>query len=451
MFRLIFVLVLGGNLLLLDVGRVWAFPMDNSRRECKMVFSEDYSRTSSIRSRISVGVGEVGQTFVEREVGRQDLSIENRQDQTIDSQMLARILLAVRTKCGADCTEAQLMGYLEAALAQGRGIGSRYDLGWGRSLRYYELTDGEKIMRLEVKGYPQREVPIDAKSGAIETAFSIGEKILEDLFLRSTANQGRDRFLFIDVNNLGLVNYFRAGQLAGNIYLRQIMKIIRHKLRLFHAPPDGEGQQSGEVHRSVQGGRDFIFKLGGDEFAVLLNRVHERDVRMILSRIEYEIASDPLIAGLFHEQRKLLSGQFARHEAAIIRARNLDDLPLEFVSDLTSEMLALARRDFAHFRCLCLRTALDVRGLRAIASVRPGISWGETAIQRGDILNDVVQRSGAAANAMKQRTKEAIRRRLGRLPDKTDVFVDPQLGSCLSTDAAGLSFVDPGSSDSAGL
>ena len=122
-----------------------------------------------------------------------------------------------------------------------------------------------------------RELPRDAKTLAIDANFETGKKVAKLIVERSKG----DHLVFIDVNNLGKVNYFKAGTQAGDVYLERVAKSIRANLR-----PE-----------------DQFFKNGGDELVVVLKTQKPEEVKAVIQRIHESIENDTPLQTLFKAER----------------------------------------------------------------------------------------------------------------------------------------------------
>ncbi len=136
-------------------------------------------------------------------------------------------------------------------------------------LRKYKNEAGEEMIMYEKivldsnnKSVIQsRELSLDQLTGAYDANYPSGKLFLEDLIKEKA---GKSTLAFIDVNNLGHVNNnFLKGRIAGDEYLAAIAKAI-------NKATDGKAQ---------------LFKLGGDEYGVLLHEADPVKAQSILQKI----------------------------------------------------------------------------------------------------------------------------------------------------------------------
>lgn len=262
----------------------------------------------------------------------------------------------------------------------------------GRELRRFrdanlvEYTNarGDRVLKLEEtvtlangqRGIVAREVLVDAKTGAIDANTEVGRALMERMV--SEGSQ-RSSLIFVDVNNLGKVNYFREGTTAGDRYLAGVGESIRGSLR-----PG-----------------DLFFKAGGDELVMILNTSDPAVVQRVSERIVQQVGQHRELGRMFSAE---VAGQSEIYRQ-IARARSVDDLPQAVRARLSPEELARARQDFAGAQSQLLSS--QVTQIQAQASIRPSVSIGSTTL-RQDSLATALQRAEAQATAVKVEYKAAI-------------------------------------------
>jgi GGDEF domain-containing protein len=133
----------------------------------------------------------------------------------------------------------------------------------------------EKVVK-DTKGnnvIQSRELAIDPLTGAFDANYPSGKLLLDDLIKE---NQGKATFAFIDVNNLGYVNNnFLKGRNAGDAYLETIAKSVTDAT-------EGKAQ---------------LFKLGGDEYGVVIHESDPKKAQEILQKIIDQCYSKEVHAG----------------------------------------------------------------------------------------------------------------------------------------------------------
>jgi GGDEF domain-containing protein len=190
-----------------------------------------------------------------------------------------------------------------------------------------------------------RDIPRDAKTQAIDANFEYGHKLA---VLTAEKSKG-DHLLFIDVNNLGKVNYFKDGTQAGDAYLKAVAAAIRKNLR----------------------SDDRFFKNGGDELVVVLKTEKPAEAKAIIERIHRAIDQDRDLQALFRQER-------AAKAAEIKAATPATKAPTE----------------------------AQVESLRETAKIRPSVSIGSTRIH-GEWKSDLA-RAEKQAGEIKARYKAEI-------------------------------------------
>ncbi len=255
----------------------------------------------------------------------------------------------------------------------------------GNEFYHVTLADGRVVHRydemVQVQGRTERitvDVPMDAKTLAIDSNFGTGKAVLQAAV---NSAQGSGSVVFVDVNHLGLVNYFAAlGTQGGDEYLEAVAAIMRSQLR--------EG--------------DMVFKNGGDELVlVLANNNNPESVREISQRITNAVDRDPGIRSLF--RREVTRSVESYRE--LNRASSLADISAAQRSRLSADELAFANINFPAFKQVKLaelQTAFTEQ-----ARVRGSISIGSTLVGPGDNVSMALHRAEAQAGVVKARYKAA--------------------------------------------
>ena len=262
----------------------------------------------------------------------------------------------------------------------------------GRELRRFrdsnlvEYTNarGDRVLKLEEpvtlangqRGVIAREVLVDAKTGAIDANTQVGRALMERMV---TEGSQRSSLIFVDVNNLGKVNYFREGTTAGDRYLTGVGEAIRESLR-----PG-----------------DLFFKAGGDELVMVVNSADPAVVRSVSERIVQQVGQHREMGRMFSAE---VAGQSETYRM-IARARSLDELPQAVRARMSPEEVARAGQDFGSVQTSLL--SAQVATIQAQASIRPSVSIGSTVL-RDDTLATALQRAEAQATAVKIEYKAAI-------------------------------------------
>lgn len=192
---------------------------------------------------------------------------------------MKNLTLAERLAAGSAALQFQAEAKTLEKLGTAGTLKSRTDPITRTETLYFEeraLIDGKVVTSM-------REIPKDAKTLAIDANFETGAKVAR---LTSEAAKG-EHLVFFDVNNLGKVNYFKAGTAAGDDYLRLVGENIRKNLR-----PE-----------------DRFFKNGGDELVVVLRSKDPKVVKNMIARIHQSIDKDKELQAIFHAQRTALASE----------------------------------------------------------------------------------------------------------------------------------------------
>jgi GGDEF domain-containing protein len=204
------------------------------------------------------------------------------------------------------------------------------------------VTDANKKIVIQ-----SREMSIDPLTGAFDANYPAGKLLLEDLLKEK---QGKATFAFIDVNNLGYVNNnFVKGRNAGDNYLASIAKAI-------NVATEGKAQ---------------LFKLGGDEYGVVIHEADPIKAQSILQKIIDSCYSKDVHTG-FREN------SIAKAEA--VRASRTVDIDGKVIP--LDPVAIAAIKDYASYS-------------------REGISLGAVSVKNGVSYENLLQ--AAEAQAVKQK------------------------------------------------
>lgn len=248
-----------------------------------------------------------------------------------------------------------------------------------------ELPNGEKILQYTKKVKDKdgnthlitRDVPVDAKTHAIDSNTTIGKEILESMIKEKA---GKGSIVFVDVNHLGKTNYFDGGTQAGDRYL---------------------GSVSESLNKAMRPG-DMLFKNGGDELVVVVANNQAKVVKNISQRMINEVDMNKSIRQIFkHEVKK--SVQKYRD---LNTAKGLNELPSSLKGSLSPAELELARRDFSTFKESKLKEIKNE--FQDQASYRGSISVGSSLIDSTDELPLVLSRAEAQASKVKAEYKSRL-------------------------------------------
>lgn len=248
-----------------------------------------------------------------------------------------------------------------------------------------ELPTGEKILQYTKKVKDKegnihlitRDVPVDAKTHAIDSNTTIGKEILESMIKEKA---GKGSIVFVDVNHLGKTNYFDGGTQAGDRYLSSV---------------------SESLNKAMRPG-DMLFKNGGDELVVVIASNQPKVVKNISQRMINEVDMNESVRQIFRHEVKKSVQQYRD----LNKAKGLDELPSSLKSPLTPSELDLARRDFSKFKEDKLKEIK--KEFQEQASYRGSISVGSSLISSSDELPLVLSRAEAQASKVKAEYKSRL-------------------------------------------
>lgn len=122
----------------------------------------------------------------------------------------------------------------------------------------------------KVNGYPRlktTELAMDY-ANVIDANLQSGREFLNSILTNKKDGKPNGAFIFIDVNNLGWVNKnFQDKMQAGDLYIYKTIDAIQ----------------------SVIGGKGLVFRLGGDEFGIVLETKVPEEVQKIMQDLQREI------------------------------------------------------------------------------------------------------------------------------------------------------------------
>lgn len=244
------------------------------------------------------------------------------------------------------------------------------------------LPTGEKVLQYEhlVKGLDGKmhkivkDVPVDGKTLAIDANSAIGKTIMSEMV---AAKGGNGSLIFIDVNHLGKVNYFKAGTKGGDDYLESVAESLRKSLR-----PG-----------------DMLFKNGGDELVVVVGTNKPEIVKNISQRMINEVDRNPRVRQLFRQE----VSDIVQNYKGVNKAKSWEELPDTVRNSLTVDEEALAKKSFAKFQDQKKKEILALA--QDQATYRGSISVGSSLVKESDELVDVLQRAEKQAAEVKARYK----------------------------------------------
>lgn len=205
---------------------------------------------------------------------------------------------------------------------------------------------------------------------------------------RSTA------FVFLDINNLGHVNYFKGGHESGDIYLKQVTHKIATQMR----------------------DSDFIFRPGGDELVIIMFNVTPDGAHRRLQKISDDIFHSKESNAVFRDEAVALNSIKER----VSKARNERDIiePLlehwGLREGALTEITHLLEANPKPSSSSVLRRARHIAvnqinaSLSKIEGMRAGVSIGFSMLKPGLDYAELKKETSTIANGAKRVYKIAI-------------------------------------------
>lgn len=249
-------------------------------------------------------------------------------------------------------------------------------------LHQVELPDGTIVLRytknvVDKKGVLQRvtqDVPVDAKTLAIDANSTIGKEILNTMVKEKA---GKGGLIFVDVNHLGKTNYFAGGTQAGDQYLTSVGESLRKGLR-----PG-----------------DMVFKNGGDELVVVLGSNSPQVIKQISQRMVNEVDHNPQIRHIFRQEVKAAVQKYKE----LNKVSSADKLPASIKKTLSASETELARKNFKKFKETKLQEYK--KDFTEQATYRGSISIGSSLVKPNEDLSMVLKRAEEQAARVKAEYK----------------------------------------------
>ncbi|MDR3608138.1 MAG: diguanylate cyclase [Oligoflexia bacterium] len=255
----------------------------------------------------------------------------------------------------------------------------------GMKVVEYVNARGDRYLKLEElhtdasgnKTWVARELMLDGNTNAFDANSDVGRKLVKSVVERSI---GKSSIIFIDVNNLGKVNYFQGGTESGDALLAALGSTIKANLRQ----------------------NDLFFKTGGDEFVVIAQTTDPAQVKAVEERFVRGIDSNPNARAIF--RREVIAK--ANLYRSIAAARSPGELPAVVRDRLSLDELRLAASDFSALKNELL--ARQKQSLIDQARYRPSISIGSKVLLPGDTYASAKSIAEQQAAQVKLRYKQEI-------------------------------------------
>jgi GGDEF domain-containing protein len=143
---------------------------------------------------------------------------------------------------------------------------------------YFETSSA--ALATDAKPVRVEKIEMSHTTEMVDIRDSNSQRVLDSI-LKVT---GQKNFLWINLLNLGKLNYFEHKTLTGDKALKRVAQVIRNILRE----------------------NDLPFKLAGSEFLIYLNNVENSVVQQIQLRLQKALSSDVQLLSLYTDQIKFL-------------------------------------------------------------------------------------------------------------------------------------------------
>ena len=184
----------------------------------------------------------------------------------------------------------------------------------------------------------------------------------------------------IDANYLGKVNYFPGKMIAGDRYMKVIYDAVKAHVR----------------------DSDLIYRYGGDEFFLQLDRVSPKEAQEIAERISKAVSESSEANQIFNAQRTALAQRYQ----AVSKAQEFSQLPTDMIQGMKPEAREIAQADFGKFKTDFL--AAQKKSIETMAKMHPSISVGSTMVKSSDTVETVVDRTSQQVGIVKGEYKQGM-------------------------------------------
>ena len=140
----------------------------------------------------------------------------------------------------------------------------------------------------------KKPLMVDKITGALNASVTYVQEVMTALIVNANRNPYTTAFVFIDINDLGRVNYFDDKQVAGDLYLKRVAESVR----LVCADADCA---VASLPFSLQS--DWVFRDGGDEIVLMISNVTPEKLQKVLTRIADNLDADQEARALFEKNR----------------------------------------------------------------------------------------------------------------------------------------------------
>jgi GGDEF domain-containing protein len=296
--------------------------------------------------------------------------------------------------------ELKLIGKYEIGMFNGEELNYLQNF-FSRQL--LEVQSVEENKYLVYRWIVTQDVPTDFNTGMINASDTVIRaaiaQVIQSISLEH--NPHKKALLFLDVDNLGIVNYFPGGHTTGDEYIKAVIDVVNENLR-------------SDDHLRYED-KDVGFKnYNGDEFFYLLDGTTENEIPIISKRVELALRTDPRIAvikikalGRFEIFKKFLVSlrQFSELENSGLLPYIQNTRVWHRLSESEMDEVKQEPKAFKKFISLFLQSAEVKKIGNNIKSLNLGATFGIEPIKLGDTLESALHRASQTMEESKIQKK----------------------------------------------
>lgn len=242
---------------------------------------------------------------------------------------------------------------------------------------------GEELILWE-----RRELELDAGTGVIRAQNPAGDLLVENLLQKARLAGKRGKpwaFIFMDLNNLGLINYFWEGPPAGDSYIKSYADAVKRYISA----------------------KDHFFRIGGDEFVLISEHRSTLEIKSLIKKIMYDFFASRAANRIFEHQWRLTESAIKELE----RTKDFYSLRTTEASQLLqSKWMQEAESDFVSFRKKLMEEYIPILQDHLKLNrylMRPSFSVGIKLISEDDTFNALKTLANDQSRESKKHYKES--------------------------------------------
>lgn len=234
----------------------------------------------------------------------------------------------------------------------------------------------------KVSVWQRREGSVDKLTDAIDARSGGGEKMLRDFVHLAEMDSEPWYYIFVDLDNLNLVNGFRHAHGGGDDYIRSMNLSFRRVLRSY----------------------DQFFRVGGDEWVVIIRGLKPEQIKGMIKRLTedfyYNVEANKIFAAQWEFLETSLDEieQVSSWDQLSVGAQSL------FIGD---EATTQAHEKYQTFKdSFVAEKRAELEKMRYL--LKPTLSVGSTLIREGDTDDSLKDRGSRNVNGSKRYIKTKL-------------------------------------------